>query len=609
LKNIIWIVLFVISFVSAEDKLEEFFNHQIEIETQLFDNNISSDIIKKIRKEQKKNYKKFFFNFASHYDEYINTTDPYLKEINKLKFRIRHNKYKNNTDAVKRDELSLRVYELKLALREILNSLVKDVKRRSKTYFQYKVSDKLAEFFDKYEPIKKDTFKPTNTDRKNKITKAIDNNLLEVVATEHMVNTFSSELIDNATNIYQTIKLSSSKLFALIDYINQLPVSKSINSYLSYVQLDIAKILLILSLIVVIGMIHTITNFAIDRLLEHYKLDSNDIDYVHTHINKTINILTSLIIIHVILVVYFGFDIKSFDITKAFSILYVILFGTIIYRVTNLVASIKIEHMQTSKILRKEVINLGIKVSNSIIILLCALLILKIIGVDLTALLSGLGIGGFALAFASKDSIANIFGSISILASDMFEQGDWIEVGDIEGTVVEIGLRGTTIRTFDNALISIPNFKLANEGVKNWSRRSIGRRIKMLIGVTYESEFNDIKKSIEDIREMLKNHPDIANKHTQFQNPYRQAKLVSKEDFKGVKRTTMVYLDNFGDSSINILIYCFSRSVEWAEWLRVKEDVMYKIADILNQNNLEFAYPTMTIHKYEESKKLISSKP
>ena len=602
MKNIIWVVLFVISFVSAEDKLEEFFNHQIQTELKLLDNNLSATIKTQIKKEQKKDYKKFFFNFASHYDEYIGTTNPYLKEINKLKLRIRHNKYKHNTDAVKRDELSLRIYELKLSLREILNSLVKDAKRRSKTYFQYKVSDKLAEFFDKYEPIDKKQFKPTNPDRKNKITKAIDKNLLEVVATEHMINTFSSELIDNATNIYHTIKLSSSKLFALIDYINQLPVSKSINSYLSYIQLDIAKILLILSLILIIMLIHSITNFAIDKLLKHYKLNDDDIEYVHTHINRTINILTSLIISHVILVVYFGFDIKSFDITKAFFILYVILFGTIIYRVTNLVASIKIEHIQTSRVLRKEVINLGIKVSNSVIVLLCALLILKILGVDLTALLSGLGIGGFALAFAAKDSIANIFGSISILASDMFEQGDWIEVGDIEGTVVEIGLRGTTIRTFDNALISIPNFKLANEGVKNWSRRSIGRRIKMLIGVTYESNFDDIKKAIEDIREMLKKHPDIANEHTKFQNPYRQAKLVSKEDFKGVKRTTMVYLDNFGDSSINILIYCFSRSVEWAEWLRVKEDVMYKIANILNQNNLEFAYPTMTIHKYEESR-------
>jgi MscS family membrane protein len=99
---------------------------------------------------------------------------------------------------------------------------------------------------------------------------------------------------------------------------------------------------------------------------------------------------------------------------------------------------------------------------------------------------------------------------------------------------------------------------------------------------------------------MLKAHPDIANEHTQFQNPYRQAKLVSKEDFKGVKRTTLVYLDSFGDSSINILLYCFSRSVEWEEWLRVKEDIMYKIAEILTANNLEFAYPTMMIHQYSQ---------
>jgi len=603
LKNIILIVLFVVSFLFGEDKLEDFFNHQIKVEIQLLDNNISESKLKELRKQQKNDYKKFFFDFASHHDEYLFTDNPYIKEINQLKFHIRHNKYKNNMDAIKRDQLKLRVYELKLAIRKILQNLITDAKRSSKTYFQYKINDKLAEFFDNYKTIKQDDFKIKKQKQQNKITKNTKQNLLQVIATEHMLNTFSSYLIENTTNIYHTIKLSSSKLFAFIDYINQLSVSKSINSYLIYIQLDVAKILLIFSLIIIIMIIHLVTNFIIDRLLLYYQLENSDIEYVHTHINKTINILTSLIMIHVILVIYFGFDIKSFDITKAFFILYVILLGIIVYRVTNLIASIKIEHMQNSKLLRKEVLNLAIKVSNTIIILICIILILKTIGVDLTALLSGLGIGGFAIAFAAKDSIANIFGSISILASDLFEQGDWIQIGDLDGTVVEIGLRGTTIRTFDNALISIPNFKLANDGVKNWSRRSIGRRIKMVIGVTYESNFDDIKNAISDIKDMLKNHPDIANEHTKFQNPYRQAKLVSKEDFKGVKRVTMVHLDNFGDSSINILIYCFSRSVEWSEWLRVKEDIMYQIASILQTNNLEFAYPTMTIHKYEESKK------
>jgi MscS family membrane protein len=208
-----------------------------------------------------------------------------------------------------------------------------------------------------------------------------------------------------------------------------------------------------------------------------------------------------------------------------------------------------------------------------------------------------LGIGGFAIAFAAKDSIANIFGSLSILAGDLFQQGDWIEIDHMDGTVVEIGLRATTIRTFDNALISIPNFKLVNEGIKNWSRRSIGRRIKLKIGVTYESDFKAIRQAVEEIREMLLQHPDIANERTKFQSFYRQPKIISTEDFKGVKRTTLVYMDEFADSSINILVYCFSRSVIWQEWLAVKEDVMYKIAEILKKNHLDFAYPAMTIYQ------------
>jgi MscS family membrane protein len=260
----------------------------------------------------------------------------------------------------------------------------------------------------------------------------------------------------------------------------------------------------------------------------------------------------------------------------------------------------KLEHIQSSKYLKKEVVNLVIKSFNILMIIIAFILILYVLGVDLTAVLSGLGIGGFAVAFAAKDSIANIFGSISILAGDLFQQGDWIEIDKMDGTVVEIGLRATTIRTFDNALISIPNFKLVNEGIKNWSRRSIGRRIKMKIGVSYESDLDNIRKAIEEIRSMLKEHPGIANEKTTFHSYYRQPKIISAEDFKGVKRTTLVYMDEFADSSINILVYCFSRSVIWQEWLSVKEDVMYRIAEILMRYNLDFAYPALTIHQAKE---------
>jgi MscS family membrane protein len=232
------------------------------------------------------------------------------------------------------------------------------------------------------------------------------------------------------------------------------------------------------------------------------------------------------------------------------------------------------------------------------------LLILYFSGVNLTAVLSGLGIGGFAIALAAKDSLANFFGTLSILFSDMFSQGDWIDVDGKEGTVVEIGLRVTTLRTFDNAIISIPNAVIANNDVKNWNRRSLGRRIKMKIGVKYDSNPAMLRKTIEDIYTMLDKHPSIANKDTSFNYNGKQSTRVvrSRDDDKGVKKTLLVFLDEFDASSINILIYCFAKTIEWKEWLAVKQDVMFEIMDIMQKNNIEFAFPSLSVYHENELK-------
>ncbi len=421
----------------------------------------------------------------------------------------------------------------------------------------------------------------------------------DTVYLQYVANTFSAELVENSSNIYRIASISGSKIFKLINNINKTKFGHILNIYLGYIGLDSAKVILIFLIILIIILSQKIIRVVIDRFLNHHNLRDDDIEYIHSHITNIFNVITSLIILHLIIVVVLGFDSKSISISKVFAIFYIILTAILLYRITNTIAYLKIERMQKSKVLKDEVINLSIKVINGFIILLASIAILKVMGVNLTAVLSGLGIAGAAVAFAAKDSIANIFGSIAILAGDIFEQGDWIESTHANGTVVEIGLRATTIRTFDNALISVPNFELSNSSVKNWTRRRIGRRIKMNIGVTYESDFNDIRQAIEDIKEMLKNHEGIANEYTSFSNSDRHAKLVSIEDLKGIKRTTLVYMDEFSDSSINILVYCFSRTVVWNEWLEVKEDVMFKIADILKKNNLEFAYPTMVIHQVD----------
>jgi len=105
---------------------------------------------------------------------------------------------------------------------------------------------------------------------------------------------------------------------------------------------------------------------------------------------------------------------------------------------------------------------------------------------------------------------------------------------------------------------------------------------------------------------MLHNHPQIATKDTKYEHKTeygRMVKLVSKDDLEGVKKTLLVYLDEFGDSSINILVYCFSKSVEWEEWLKTKQDVMEKIMIIFENNSLEFAFPSLSIYNETQSQK------
>ena len=600
-KIIFLILLFSTSFLLANDPLDDFINEQIKIEAKLLDQNLSLEKKINIKKEQANEYQNFFLLYVSNKEENLQTNDPYRYQVNKLKLRLNSNKYKGKTNAVKRDEVLLQGYTVRKGIRNAFHEVLKQTDSESKAFFKDKVDEILLRYFSKYTPLDKKKYISPDQNQSSLVIDSLLQAVKDQSYLENVSNTFGAEVVENSSFIYNTARFSSSIIFILMNTINESPYVQTINTYLSYVHLDAGRVILLLAVIILILIIQFIVRFIANRFLKHYQLKEDDIEYIHSHITSIFNAISSLVIIHLILVASLGVEHSNINISKIFAILYVILVAVMLYRITNTIAYLKMEAIRQSQILKNEVINLTIKVVNGFIILIAFIAILKIVGVDLTALLSGLGIAGAAVAFAAKDSISNIFGSLSILIGDIFEQGDWIETNDIDGTVVEIGLRASTIRTFDNALISIPNSNLANNSVKNWSRRSVGRRIKMNIGVMYESDFDDIHQAITDIRAMLKEHPGIANERTSYQNAYRQAKLVSSEDFKGVKRTTLVYMDEFADSSINILVYCFTRSVDWTEWLEVKEDVMYKIAGILKKNNLDFAYPTLTLHQAEKA--------
>ena len=590
------------SILFAKSTLNDFINDQIKIEAQLLDYNLSLEKKVALKESQVTQYQEFFFHYASEKDLHLQEPNPYRLQVNRLKLRLRSNKQKGYINASKRDEVLLKNFTLRQGIRDALNEVLALSSSETKKFFKDKISDIIVKYFSGYTPLEEKHYVLKEGEKSSKITEKTRLALDELAYLKNVTHTLSAEALENTSLIYTTARFSNSRVFSFINIINNSEYGQKANAILKPLHIDIAKMILLISLILIILVVRFVISFTIRQTLLHYKMTEEGRAYIQSRIGRVFNYISSLMVLHLLVLAYIGFETSAATITKVFAVLYVILITILFYRITNTVAYMKMESMKKSKALKNEVVNLSLKVINAMLIFIAIIVILKIMGVDLTAILSGLGIAGAAIAFAAKDSISNIFGSISILLGDVFEQGEWIETPDVNGTVVEIGLRATTIRTFDNALISIPNSHLADHGVKNWSRRNIGRRIKMHIGVTYQAKISDIKQAIEEIREMLKEHPGIANERTAFQNAYRQAKLVSVEDYKGVKRTTLVYLDSYGDSSINILVYCFSRTVDWAEWLKVKEDVMYQLAEILEKNNLEFAYPTMTIVKAEEEK-------
>lgn len=601
MRQIFFLLLLSISLFGS-DFIDDFYTKQIALEVEIEDQNLSGDALEKTIEEEQKHYQHFFVEYLTkEKKKELIDINPYRAELFKLNQRVRINRQRDNSYAVMRDQLKIASLSLKQNLRKTMFDVAQAAQSGSAKDFENSLQEIIVKRHEKDAKIDLSQYAfVEKINEADPITKSVQENLHELRHILVIHNNLSAALIENTDKLYKISVISGYGIISLSLIISESAVGKSLDPYLEYVYLSSAKIILILIILIAFYVIRKTLIYLMMRILGIMGIKESDIDYIFAKVARSFTLFLIWLGSELILAVYSGLADLPWLLTL-YDMGYIFIVSFFIYRLGNAIAVIKMEELERNKFVRNEVINLGLKVLNGVIGFVALIFILKLLDVNLTAILSGLGIGGVAVAFAAKDTIANFFGSLSILLSDLFEQGDWIAVDDMEGTVVEIGLRATTVRTFDNALIAIPNMKLADNGIKNWSRRTMGRRIKMKVGVTYESEMENVKKAINEIREMLQNHPDIATEKTEYMSSERQMKLVSKEDLKGIKRMVMVYLDEFGSSSIDILIYCFSRSVIWAEWHEVKEDVMFKIADILKANDLEFAYPTMMIHQAENS--------
>ena len=197
---------------------------------------------------------------------------------------------------------------------------------------------------------------------------------------------------------------------------------------------------------------------------------------------------------------------------------------------------------------------------------------LQVWGINVTALVASLGLGGLAFALAAKDTASNMFGSFALLADKSIRIGEWIKVGGVEGTVEDIGMRTTKIRSFEKSLITVPNQIVSNSPIENFSRRGV-RRIKMRIGLTYSTTGEQMDTIVQEIRSMLHNHENISQ-----------------------KETLLVNFESFGDSALNIFIYTFTNTANWERYLNIREDIHLKIMKIVEDNGSAFAFPSQSIY-------------
>ena len=194
--------------------------------------------------------------------------------------------------------------------------------------------------------------------------------------------------------------------------------------------------------------------------------------------------------------------------------------------------------------------------------------------VNVAGLVAGLGVGGLAIAFAAKESLENLLASFTIFLDHPFVVGDLVQVGEITGTVEKIGFRSTRIRTMEKSYVTLPNKSMIDKPLDNLTLRTF-RRVKFDITLTYNTTSEQIKAIVSDIQNLIDEYPR------------------TNQDGR-------VRFFNLGPHSKDIMVLYFIDTLDWDQYIDVKEEINYQIVDIVEKHGAEFAFPTQTVYMKRE---------
>jgi len=259
-------------------------------------------------------------------------------------------------------------------------------------------------------------------------------------------------------------------------------------------------------------------------------------------------------------------------IVLAFRIMIPVFWMLIFLQIVNLVMAIFAKRAEaTETTMDDQVVPLLRRLFHGIVVVVFVIIILDVLRVNVDALLGGLAFGSLALALAAQDTVKNLFGSLLIFVDRPFQIGDWVTAQGHEGTVEEVSVRSTRIRTFAGSLVSIPNGALADGPIDNMGLR-VYRRFVTKVGVTYDTTPELLEVFVEGIKELVRNHPTTL-----------------KDRFE-------VHFNEMGDFSLQILVYVFFDVPTWTDELAGRQRLLIGIMKLANTLGVGFAFPTQTLH-------------
>lgn len=226
---------------------------------------------------------------------------------------------------------------------------------------------------------------------------------------------------------------------------------------------------------------------------------------------------------------------------------------------------------KTSKDVEDSMFDFALKIIRVVIYIVAGFIVITALGINLNGLVAGLGIGGVILTLAAQDTAKNLFAGLVVFLDKPFIVGDWIQVETFEGTVEDITFRSTRVRTFENALVNIPNSIISNASITNWSKME-KRRYRTNLCIELDTPLEKLEKFKTRVQDML------------------QAREAIYDD------SIIVKFDNITDNGLNVLICSYTDSVDYTSYIAERENINYKIMKILQEEGIELAYDSKTVY-------------